>query len=262
MHNPVTIQPDGPIVTLTLNQPERDNILTPELLVALLTALAITRQHHGLRAVVLQAAGQSFSRGSDIAALASQTDRAVYAGQLLDLLHRVILDIIDLPAPLIVAVQGPVNGSALGLVLVADMVLVTPDATFTAYTTTLGLGPEGGWATLLPRLIGQRRATETLLLERTISAEEAVMWGLANRIIPASHLAEEAQAIAHQIAAQFPGSIACARRQLWNEREQLVAALQREREAFCAQIRSIEAEIGLKAFLDRQRARNHMEAEP
>jgi len=258
----VTIHPDGPVVILTLNRPEQGNSLTPELLTALLDAIAVARQYRGLRAVVLQAAGQTFSRGSDITALVSQADRATYAAHLLDCLHRVILELIDLPAPLIVAVQGPVNGSAIGFVLVADVVLVTPEATFTAYATTLGLGPEGGWATLLPRLIGQRRAAETLLLERSISAAEAVAWGLANRLIPTSHLTEEAQAIAHQIAAQFPGSVACARRLLWRERDQLAEALRCERETFCVQIQSIEADIGLKAFLDRQRALSQMEAEP
>ncbi|ACL23317.1 enoyl-CoA hydratase/isomerase family protein [Chloroflexus aggregans] len=253
MDNVVNIQRDGPVVTLTLNRPEHQNSLTPELLHALIEAIAIVRQHHGLRAVVLQASGPVFSCGSDVAILTGQSDRIAYADQLLALLHRVMLELIDLPVPLIAAVQGPVSGSAIGLVLVADVVLVTPETSFTAYATTLGLSPTGGWTAILPRLIGQRRTAETLLLERSITSTEAVAWGLANRIAPASHLAEEAQALAHQIAAQLPGSIACARRLLWAEREQLAAELERERELFCRQIRSIEADIGIKAFLDRQR---------
>jgi 2-(1,2-epoxy-1,2-dihydrophenyl)acetyl-CoA isomerase len=252
--NVINIQQDGPVGTLTLNRPEHQNSLTPALLHALIEAIAIVRQHHGLRAVVLQASGPVFSCGSDVAMLAGQSDRIAYADQLLALLHRVMLELIDLPVPLIAAVQGPANGSAMGLVLAADVVLVAPEASFTAYTTTLGLSPEGGWATLLPRLIGQRRATEALLLERSISAAEAVAWGLANRLVSASHLVEETQAVAHQMAAQLPGSIAYTRRLLWSERDRLAAELDRERELFCAQIRSIEASIGLNAFLDRQRA--------
>lgn len=254
MPDVVTIQADGPVVAITLNQPAQHNPLTPEMLAALLDALAAARHHHGVRAVILQATGPSFSCGIDIAGLAGHADRVLYADALLRQLHRVMLELIDLPAPLIVAVQGQANGSAMGLVLAADVVLAAPEASFTAYTTTLGLSPEGGWATLLPRLIGQRRATEALLLERSISAEEAVAWGLVNRLVAASHLVEETQAVAHQIAAQLPGSIACTRRLLWSERDRLAAELDRERELFCAQIRSIEASIGLNAFLDRQRA--------
>ncbi|MCS6886652.1 enoyl-CoA hydratase/isomerase family protein [Chloroflexus sp.] len=254
MPNLVAIQSDGPVVTITLNRPEQHNSFTPDLLAALLDALTAARHHHGVRVAVLQATGPSFSRGTDIAGLAGHADRALYADQVLRQLHQVMLAVIDLPVPLVVAVQGPATGSAMGLVLAADVVLVAPEASFTAYTTTLGLSPEGGWATLLPRLIGQRRAAEALLLERPISAAEAVAWGLANRLVPASHLAEETQALAHQMAAQLPGSIACTRRLLWSERDRLAAELDRERELFCAQIQSIEADIGLNAFLDRQRA--------
>jgi 2-(1,2-epoxy-1,2-dihydrophenyl)acetyl-CoA isomerase len=88
-----------------------------------------------------------------------------------------MLACIELPVPLIAAVQGPVSGSAIGLVLVADVVLVTPKTRFTSRATTLGLCPEGGWTVLLPRLIGHRRTTEILLLERPITAEEAVARG-------------------------------------------------------------------------------------
>ncbi|WP_448337580.1 enoyl-CoA hydratase/isomerase family protein [Chloroflexus aurantiacus] len=253
MSNLVTILTNGPVVTLTLNRPMQHNGLTPELLTELEAHIIAARQHHGLRAIVLQASGAYFSCGTDLIALARQTDRLAYADHGLRLLHQVMLTLIDLPVPLIVAVQGPVNGSALGLVVVADIVLVTPNAHFTAYATTLGLSPEGGWTTLLPRLIGQRRAGEVLLLERPITAEEAVAWGLANRLVAPGHLFDEAQALAYQIATQMPGSIACTRRLLWAEREQIAAALNREREVYCERIQSIEADLGLKAFLDRQR---------
>ncbi len=253
MSDIVTIQPDGPVITLTLNQPERRNTLTPDMLTALRSAVTAIRQRHGLRAVILQASGSYFSAGSDVQAFTSQPDRAAYADRFLTLLHATMLDLIELPMPLITAVQGPANGSAIGLALIADIVLVAPEASFTAYATTLGLGPEGGWTALLPRLIGQRRAAEALLLERTLSAEEAIAWGLANRLVPASHLRDEARAIAHQIAAQLPGSVAGARRLLWADHASTVAALERERAFFCAQIQLIEAEIGMRAFLERQR---------
>jgi 2-(1,2-epoxy-1,2-dihydrophenyl)acetyl-CoA isomerase len=75
MNDAVTMVAHSPIMTLTLNQPEQQNRLNPDLLTILLRRLTEVRQHHGLRAVVLQANGESFSEGTDLAELVAQIDR-------------------------------------------------------------------------------------------------------------------------------------------------------------------------------------------
>ncbi len=244
---------DGDVATLTLNRPERHNSLIPELLTELLAALDALRARPELRAAVLQANGRSFSTGGDVLGFYASADRAAYAADLVGLLNRAILGLIELPTPVVAAVHGIVTGGSLGLVLGADIVLAAPGASFTPYYTTVGFSPDGGWATLLPALVGRQRVAEVLLLDRPIAAEEAVAWGLATRLVPASSIREEALAVAHSIAGQLPGSVRRTRRLLWGDTAQIAAALEAERQAFVAQIVEAEAERGMAAFLDRRR---------
>jgi 2-(1,2-epoxy-1,2-dihydrophenyl)acetyl-CoA isomerase len=249
----VLLDIDGDVATLTLNRPERHNSLVPELLHALLEAIGRLRARPELRAVVLQANGRSFSTGGDVRAFYDSADRMLYAGEIVGLLNQAVLALIELPAPVVAAVHGIVTGGSLGLLLSSDIVLATPGASFTPYYTTVGFSPDGGWATLLPALVGRRRAAEALLLDRTIGAEEALAWGLVTRVVPAPTIREEAMAVAHGIAGQLPGSVRQARRLLWGDSAQIAAALEAERRAFVAQIGEAEAERGMAAFLDRRR---------
>jgi 2-(1,2-epoxy-1,2-dihydrophenyl)acetyl-CoA isomerase len=244
---------DGAVATLTLNRPERHNSLIPELLEELLAALGQLVACPELRAVVLQANGRSFSTGGDVAAFYGSADRAAYADRIVGLLNQAVLALIDLPIPVIAAVHGIVTGGSLGLVLGADIVLLAPGASFTPYYTTVGFSPDGGWAAMLPALVGRRRAAEALLLDRTIGAEEAVAWGMATRLVPAATLRQEALAAAHTVAGQLPGSVRRARRLLWADAAQIAAGLEAERQAFVAQIAEAEAERGMAAFLERRR---------
>jgi 2-(1,2-epoxy-1,2-dihydrophenyl)acetyl-CoA isomerase len=249
----VLLDIDGDVATLTLNRPERHNSLVPELLRALLEALGRLRARPELRAAVLQANGRSFSTGGDVRAFHDSADRTAYASEIVGLLNEVVLALIELPVPVVTAVHGIVTGGSLGLVLGADIVLAAPGASFTPYYTTVGFSPDGGWASLLPALVGRHRAAEALLLDHTISAEEALAWGLVTRVVPAPTIREEALALAHGIAGQLPGSIRQVKRLLWGDSAQIAAALEVERRAFVAQIGEAGAERGMAAFLDRRR---------
>lgn len=253
MSDLVLHEDDGPVAVLTLNRPERHNSLVPELLEELLAAIEGIRERPGLRAVVLQASGRSFSTGGDVRAFYEQAARAAYAERIVGLLNQCIVALLDLPVPLVAAVHGIVTGGSLGLVLAADVVLLSPEASFTAFYTTVGFSPDGGWTALLPERIGRARAAEALLIDRTITANEALSWGLASRIVPTSQIHAEARALAHAIAGQLPASIRSTRRLIHSDREQIVARLEAERRAFVAQIQSAEAERGMAAFLARRR---------
>lgn len=244
---------DGAVATVTLNRAERHNSLVPALLTELLAAIDQLRARPDLRAAVLQANGRSFSTGGDVQGFHGSADRPAYAAEVVGLLNRAVLALIELPAPVVAAVHGIVTGGSLGLVLAADIVLVAPEASFTPYYTTVGFSPDGGWSTLLPAVVGRRRAAEALLLDHSIGAAEAVAWGLATRVVPAATIREEALAVAHGIAGQLPGSVRRARRLLWGDAAAIAAGLEAERQSFVAQIAEAEAERGMAAFLDRRR---------
>ncbi|MEX2542349.1 MAG: enoyl-CoA hydratase/isomerase family protein [Trueperaceae bacterium] len=241
---------DGQVATLTLNRPERHNSLVPELLEAMLDALAGLAAYPDLRAVVLQANGPSFSTGGDVRRFHDQLGTIEeYAGRIVGLLNRVVLAMISFPVPVVSAVQGMVTGGSLGLVVASDIVLLGPRASFTPYYGVVGFSPDGGWTALLPALIGPRRAAEALLLNRTIGAEEAVLWGLATRLVEEQALRQEAQVVAAAIAGMQRGSVRRSKTLLAEAMQGAAAGLRREYEHFLEQIVSPEARLGMADFL-------------
>jgi 2-(1,2-epoxy-1,2-dihydrophenyl)acetyl-CoA isomerase len=240
----------GPIARLTLNRPERHNSLIPALLEELLARLDEIRRTEQVRALVLAANGRSFSTGGDVLGFYEHLDSIVpYAGHMLELLNETILSLLTLPVPVIAAVHGIVTGGSLGLVLTADIVLVTPQASFTPYYSLVGFSPDGGWTALLPALIGARRAAEVLMTNRTITAEQALAWGLVNRILLPDEIQAETFKIAERIASMKPGSLRSTRALLNGQIEEIKTRLDAERIAFVKQIQTAEARLGMEAFL-------------
>lgn len=136
---------------------------------------------------------------------------------------------------------------------------VAPQASFTPYYSEVGPSPDGGWATLLPLLIGHHRAAEVLFCNETITAEEAVSWGLANRLVPAEGIRQEALQVAHIIAAKKPGSIRHTKRLLHWHRDEISARLDAERERFVRHIVTEEGIGGFREFLAQRRAETEVE---
>jgi enoyl-CoA hydratase/carnithine racemase len=107
---------------------------------------------------------------------------------------------------------------------------------------------------LLPNFIGRKRVAEVLLCNRTITAEQAEAWGLANRVVPVERIREEALSVAHAIAAKQAGSVRHTKRLLGEDCGGLAARLEAERCRFVRQIVTEEARRGIVAFLEARRA--------
>ncbi|MCP4423091.1 MAG: enoyl-CoA hydratase/isomerase family protein [Chloroflexi bacterium] len=246
----------GSVAIVTLNRPERHNSLVPKLLRALLVALAAIGGDTAVRAVVLQANGRSFSTGGDAKGFVDHADDIeAYSREIVELLNRVILALVDLPVPVVTAVHGIVTGGSLGFILGSDIVLVAPEASFTPYYSVVGPSPDGGWAGLLPLIIGPKRAANVLYLNQTITVEQAVAWGLANRIVPQSIIREEALNIAQAIADKKPGSIRHTRQLLHWNRDEIAARLASELDHFSAQMTDGEGLDGFREFLEQLQSR-------
>ena len=243
----VLIEQTDSIATLTLNRPERHNSLTPELLNDFLLALYDVAD---ARVLILRANGRSFSTGGDVRAFYDhRADAATYAREIVGLLNQTIEALLKFPAPTIAAVNGLVTGGSIGLVLAADMVLVTPNASFTPYYNVVGFSPDGGWTALLPTVIGYAKAAESLLTNATITAQQAVDWGLANRAVEADRVYDEARAAAESIV---PLKINSVRRSIQLLRDHKLTAmprLQAELQQFVEQIVTDEAQQGMREFL-------------
>jgi 2-(1,2-epoxy-1,2-dihydrophenyl)acetyl-CoA isomerase len=246
----------GPVAVVTLNRPERHNSLVPDFLREIFAAVAAVSPTPTIRALVLQANGRSFSTGGDALGFVEHSDDIeLYAREIVGLLNQVILALIDLPVPVVTAVHSIVTGGALGFILGSDIVLMAPEASFTPYYSVVGPSPDGGWAGLLPLLIGPRRAAEVLYLNGTIDAGTAVSWGIANRIVPADRIRAEALAVANNIAAKKPGSIGHTKQLLNWHREELAARLDAELDHFVDQMVNGEGLAGFEEFLVGMQAR-------
>jgi enoyl-CoA hydratase/carnithine racemase len=137
----------------------------------------------------------------------------------------------------------------MGLILASDIVLVSPEASFTPYYSEVGFSPDGGWTAILPSIIGSKRVAEIIMLNRSISAEQSVAWGITNRIVPTEEVHQEALRIAQEISAKKPGSVTITKRLLQIGRARLAEGLKAEHDRFVRQIVTDEARQGIREFL-------------
>ena len=244
----VLVELDGPVATVTLNRPERHNSIVPALLSELLDAIAACEAQPGVRVLVLRAAGRSFSTGGDLRGFREHADDiADYAREIVGLLNDTIIRLYDGRLPVITVVDGQVTGGAIGLVLAADIVLVTDRASFTPYYVEAGFSPDGGWTAILPDIIGRTRAATVQLLNRSISAEQALEWGLATAYADAAAVDTAVAELCGQILDKKTGSMDCTRRLL--RPRDLELRLERERERFVEQVVTAEAKAGIETLL-------------
>ncbi|ANJ28356.1 enoyl-CoA hydratase/isomerase family protein [Agromyces aureus] len=190
---------DG-LAHLTLNRPERLNAVGPD-------AIALWHRYAGeiadrddVRAVLFDANGRAFCAGGDVRAMSELGGDGTSAGQvvteLADAIHAGHRMLRESAKPIVAAVQGPVAGGGLGFMLVADVIVASDRATFASRYADIGLTPDCGVSTLLPEAVGTRRALELTLTSRTLSAAEALDWGLVTEVVPADEVAGRARAIA------------------------------------------------------------------
>lgn len=184
---------DG-LLVLTLRRPEKANSLTKAMLEDLDAALAATKAS----AVILTGEGKVFSAGADL-------DEA-RAGLATDpVWDRLSNRIAALPCLTIAALNGTLAGGAMGMVLACDIRLAVPSAKFFYPVMKLGYLPQPADPARLVALIGPARAKMILMAGAKIEADEALAWGLVDRLLPSDGLIEAARTLAADAMAAKPG---------------------------------------------------------
>lgn len=194
----------GPVLAITLNRPERKNPLTFESYAELrdrFRALAYDRTIH---AVTLAGAGDNFCSGGDVFEIIEPLTKMDMPG-LLDF-TRMTGDLVRAmracPQPIVAAVDGVCAGAGAIMAMASDLRLGTARARIAFLFNRVGLaGCDMGACAILPRLIGQGRASELLYTGRAMSGDEAAAWGFFNRLVEPPALQPDALALAQQIAA-------------------------------------------------------------
>ena len=243
----------GPgVASVTLARPTMQNALVPELLLDLCVALETVARRDDVRCVLLLAEGDSFSIGGDMRRFAREMrgpGLQAYSAELVGLLNQAVLSLMRLPQPVIAGVHGLVTGGSLGLVLGCDLAIASKAVRFKAHYASAGFSPDGGWTALLPALIGTRRAAAGLLLNRTVSAEEALAWGLVNELAEPGALDEALRSAAQRVAQAPITTMRHAKRMLLGGIDRVESALEIERRNFVEAIAGAQARDGVERFL-------------
>jgi enoyl-CoA hydratase/carnithine racemase len=180
---PVRVEQRGAVVVWTIDREARMNALSRATLVALGRLAREARDNESVRAIVVTGAGdRAFCAGADLKERREMSDADVRTQ--LDL-YRSELGAIDRsPKPVIAAINGVALGGGLELALACDLRVAAPTALFGLPETSLAIIPGAGGTQRLPRVVGEGRAKELVLLGRRLSADEALAWGLVNRVAP------------------------------------------------------------------------------
>ena len=190
------------VAWITLQRPAAFNALNLLCMKELFDVANRISSDRGVRAVVLTGAGEkAFCAGGDVAGFAADpADVQRLLKEMTGYLHSAISRLAWMDAPLIAAVNGVAAGAGLSLVACCDLAIAADHAKFTSAYTQIGLSPDGSSTYFLSRLLGTRRAMELFMTNRTLTAAEALDWGLVNRVVPAAQLQEEAGKLAAQFA--------------------------------------------------------------
>jgi len=195
----------GALGMVTLNRPQRMNAINRQMVGELARLLEEVEADGGVRVIVVTGARSAFSSGADIKERVENEDSAEM--QRLGL-GRVLRRMERMQQVFIAAVHGYALGGGCELALACDLRIASEDAQFGLPEVKLGILPGAGGTQRLPRLVGPARAKELMLLGEFISAQQALQWGLVNRVVARSSLLEEAVKLAQTLLQRPPLSLA------------------------------------------------------
>jgi len=240
-------------VIIRLNRPDRLNALTREMILTLTDTFKQIEQQPDVRAVILCGAGEkAFCSGTDIEELATVTDHE-HALELSERGQRLCNQIEACGVPVIAAVYGVAAGGGCELALACHLRIAATTARFSLPETKLGVIPAYGGTRRLPRELGQPRALELMLTGRTLSAEEALAFGLVNRVTQPGDLLSDAESLALEIARLAPLAIrACLNAVIRGDELTLAEGLRLEAELFASLFTTEDVREGTRAFLEKR----------
>jgi enoyl-CoA hydratase/carnithine racemase len=201
----------GHVRVVTFERPP-SNFVDPNTLEMLADLLEGFDAEADCRAVLLQAAGKVFCAGADLAVDKAQGgSRPQGPADDRNPLYEQAARLFATRKPIIAAIQGPAIGAGVGLALIADFRIASPEARFGATFTRLGFHPGFGLSYTLPRLVGRQAAADLLLTARRIAADEAAAIGLVDRVAPHESLRADALSLAEQVAENAPLAVQATR---------------------------------------------------
>jgi 2-(1,2-epoxy-1,2-dihydrophenyl)acetyl-CoA isomerase len=248
------------VLRITLNRPDVLNSFNEALHSELIQALLAADSDQSIRCLIITGAGRGFCAGQDLGVRRGQD-----AGGSLDLgrslekfYNPLIRTLRNFHAPVICAVNGVAAGAGANVALACDILLAARSARFIQAFSKIGLIPDAGGTWILPRLLGQARATALAMLAEPVSAEQAEQWGMIWRCVDDESLQDEAWKIAEHLAAQPTRAMAMIKKALLaSANNTLDQQLDLERDLQSQAGQTHDFQEGVSAFLEKRKPDFH-----
>jgi enoyl-CoA hydratase/carnithine racemase len=247
---------DGDVAVLTLNRPQARNSLSEALLIALSEAFSEIGTDKTVRAVVLAANGTAFCAGHDMKELTARRADAdggrAYFSQIMTVCSGMMQMIVNLPQPVIAAVQGPASAAGCQLVASCDLAIASAAAKFATPGVDIGLFCSTPMVAL-SRNVARKHAMEMLLTGEMVAADDAARIGLINRVVAAGEERQAAVALAKQFASKSSYVLKIGKHAFYRQAEMgLAAAYAYASEVMTENMMARDAEEGLCAFIEKR----------
>jgi enoyl-CoA hydratase/carnithine racemase len=266
MYEQILFEVDGPVATITLNRPEALNAWTTRMAAEVRHAVGRAEQDPDVVGIVITGAGRGFCAGADmnmLAGIAGGDGEALNADDLAaevgradwgDDLRGEYTYLMSVPKPIVAAINGPVAGMGVPIVLACDLRFMAAEAVLTTSFSQRGLVAEWGISWLLPRLAGAAVALDLLFSARKIDGAEAERLGLVNRVLPATEVAAAAQQYVRDLAERCsPTSMAIMKRQVYQQLHAGLGPAEREaRELMVESFGRPDFREGVQSYMEKR----------
>ena len=253
----VTWDVEDGVGRITLNRPESLNAWNEQFGLDLRDIVTKDAQDDAARALLITGAGRGFSSGADLKESgAGETDEDGLPNvrkRLNELYHPILVGLRELPKPVVAAVNGPAVGIGASLAFACDLIVAASSAYFNLAFVNIGLMPDGGSTAFVPAAVGKARAFEMALLGERVPAQQALDWGLINRVVEPESLPKESLELARRLARgptrSYAGSKRALNRMLYGD---LKAQLELEADIQHELFRTSDVREGVLAFVEKR----------
>jgi 2-(1,2-epoxy-1,2-dihydrophenyl)acetyl-CoA isomerase len=242
------------IARLTLNRPAKLNSFTAQMHEEIASALARLKEDSIARVLVIAGAGRGFCAGQDLSEFNLDDSNSFDLGAVIDRYYApLVRAILNLPMPVIAAVNGIAAGGGANMAFACDLVIAARSASFVEPFCRLGLIPDTGGSYFLPRLAGTARAMGLALLGDKISAQQAADWGLIWQCVDDDQFANTVEKLASDLAQAPTRAIACIKQAIYSGLNRtLDQQLDVERDLMRELGRSHDFREGVAAFIEKR----------
>ena len=240
----------GRVGLITLNRPEAMNALNPTILGELMDALEAFDADDAIGAMVVAGNEKVFAAGADIKEMAEASEEQMRQSPFIGLFSRIR----EIRKPVIAAVSGWALGGGCELAMSCDMIVASEKARFGQPEITIGVIPGAGGTQRLTLAVGKAIAMEMVLNNRTLSAQEALQYGLVNRVVPVENFLDEALSLAEEIAGRAPVAVRAGKEAVNAVFEgSLTDGLSTEKELFYSLFSTEDQKEGMQAFIEKRK---------